>query len=206
MFNSYGNSKSKWKFFTFAEQVPHFTIGIMDPNVSSNSDKTKLENYFIKKINEGNILTNYELKRYAKKRNFSLNKSTIINLRNDVLATALYQKPFQIKAFQTVTHDRLWWQPAHGISIFVSANVGRGEAVKNQAGDTIHRVFWGEPTMSLISVRTSLEDTSIFQRLLSVGLTRYSRIETWCRDEEKLQWGVHQEENGLAVLESIYLA
>lgn len=87
--------------------MPHLTTGIMDPNVSSNSDKTKLENYFIKKINEGNILTNYELRRYAKKRNFSLSKLTISNLRNDVLATAIYQKPFQIKAFQTVTHDRL---------------------------------------------------------------------------------------------------
>ena len=79
----------------------------MDLNVSNNSDKTKLENYFIKKIKDGNILTNYELKKYAKKRNLKLDKSTISSLRNDVLATALYQKPFKIKVFQTVTHDRL---------------------------------------------------------------------------------------------------
>lgn len=79
----------------------------MDLNVSSNSDKTKLENYFIKKIKEGNILTNYELKRYVKKRKLNLAKSVIANLRDEVLATALYQKPLKIQAFQTVTHDRL---------------------------------------------------------------------------------------------------
>ena len=70
-------------------------------------DKKKLRNYFIKRLELGNILTQDELLKYAKKRKLNVGKRYIETLRDRVLPTLLYKQPLKIKSYQTITVDRL---------------------------------------------------------------------------------------------------
>ena len=71
------------------------------------SDKKKLRKYFIKRINQGQILTNNELEMYALKRKLNVDKKYILTLRDNVIPTLLYKQPVNIKTYQTITVDRL---------------------------------------------------------------------------------------------------
>ena len=75
--------------------------------MSSLNDELKLKNYFVKKLNMGNILSNTELIQYVKKRKLGVSRKYIYDLRDNILPTLLYKNPVKIKAYQTITVERL---------------------------------------------------------------------------------------------------
>ena len=70
-------------------------------------DKLALKKYFIKRINVGDVLTEYDLNQYVKKRKLTISKQYVNKLRDNILPTLLYKTPIPIKIFQTITVDRL---------------------------------------------------------------------------------------------------
>ena len=90
---------------TVSESKSHTTPALTSK--SMNDDRKKLRKHFIKRIEQGNILTNGELSAYAKKRHLNVGTDYIRTLRDKVLPTLLYKQPVRIKTYQTITVDRL---------------------------------------------------------------------------------------------------
>lgn len=75
--------------------------------MSKKPDEAKLRDYFLKKLRLGNILTNKELRAYARQRKLAVSLKYIHDLRDNILPTLLYKTPVNIKVYQTITVDRL---------------------------------------------------------------------------------------------------
>ena len=75
--------------------------------MSDATDEQKLKKYFIKNLNNGKILRNSELKKYSLQRKFNVSSKYIRSIRNKVIPTLMYKPPIKIKAYQTITVDRL---------------------------------------------------------------------------------------------------
>lgn len=71
------------------------------------SDRKKLRKHFIKRLDFGDILSEYELERYALKRKLNVGKQFIHTLRDNILPTLLYKQPIKVGRHRTITVDRL---------------------------------------------------------------------------------------------------
>ena len=82
-------------------------MNIMDEEAKIEKDEKRVRNYFKKKIDEANVLTDLDLKKYVKKYKLSVSNRFIKNLKKDVLPSALYSQFVPIDDYETINVPRL---------------------------------------------------------------------------------------------------